>query len=116
MCNPWMTSFAYFPRYSMKSLLFGQRPRRGRSPVEHRGTFVRSFVRPSVPPLEASQDSNPASQASNLASQASYLASQASNLASQASNLASQASNLASQDSYPTSCLKLGLSSLKSAI
>ena len=25
--------------------LFGQRPRRGRSPVEHRGTFVRSFVR-----------------------------------------------------------------------
>ena len=30
--------------------LFGQRPQRGRSPVEHRGTFVRPFVRPCVPP------------------------------------------------------------------
>ena len=28
---------------------FGQRPRRGRSPVEHRGTFVRPFVRASPP-------------------------------------------------------------------
>ena len=26
-------------------IVFGQRPRRGRCPVEHRGTFVRSFVR-----------------------------------------------------------------------
>ena len=30
--------------------VFGQRPRRGRSPVEHRGTFVRSSVRSCVPP------------------------------------------------------------------
>ena len=30
--------------------LFGQRPRRGQSPVEHRGTFVRPYVRPLVPP------------------------------------------------------------------
>ena len=29
----------------------GQRPRRGRSPVEHRGTFVHPFVRPSVRPF-----------------------------------------------------------------
>ena len=27
---------------------FGQRPRRGRSPVEHRGTFVRHSIRSSV--------------------------------------------------------------------
>ena len=30
--------------------LFGQRPQRGRSPVEHRGTFVRLSVRPSIHP------------------------------------------------------------------
>ena len=30
------------------STLFGQRPRRGRSPVEHRGTVVRHSVRHSV--------------------------------------------------------------------
>ena len=64
-------------------------PQRGRSPVEHRGTFFRPFVRLFVcsfvrasPP----QASNPASQASNPASQVSNLASQVSNLASQASN------------------------------
>ena len=33
--------------------LFGQRPRRGRSPVEHRGTFICPFVRPCAPPLKA---------------------------------------------------------------
>ena len=32
------------------AILFGQRPRRGRSPVEHRGTFVRPSVRSSVRP------------------------------------------------------------------
>ena len=36
--------------------LFGQRPRRGRSPVEHRGNLsVRPYVRPSVPPPPHSQ-------------------------------------------------------------
>ena len=35
-------------------LPFGQRPRRGRSPVEHRGTFVRPSVLPFVPPLSPS--------------------------------------------------------------
>ena len=34
-------------------LVFGQRPRRGRSPVEHRGTFVRHSVRSSVRPPQA---------------------------------------------------------------
>ena len=40
----------FFFRFS--ELLFGQRPRRGRSPVEHRGTspYVRPYVRPSVRP------------------------------------------------------------------
>ena len=33
--------------------VFGQRPRRGRSPVEHRGTFVRPFIRSSVSPPQA---------------------------------------------------------------
>ena len=33
--------------------LFGQRPRRGRSPVEHRGTFICPFVRPCALPLKA---------------------------------------------------------------
>ena len=34
------------------TLLFGQRPRRGRSPVEHRGNLsVRTSVRPSPPQL-----------------------------------------------------------------
>ena len=47
---------------------FGQRPRRGRSPVEHRGTFVRPFVRPSVHP--SVRPPHQAPQASTLASQA----------------------------------------------
>ena len=71
--------------------LFGQQPRRERSPVEHRGTFVLPFVRlficSFVPPPHQ------APQASNLASETSDLASQASNPTSQASNLASQVSN-----------------------
>ena len=33
--------------------LFGQRPRRERSPVEHRGTFVRPFVGPSIEAIES---------------------------------------------------------------
>ena len=45
-------------------LLFGQRPRRGRSPVEHRGNLsvrpsVRTSVRPSPPFLRASSPSGP---------------------------------------------------------
>ena len=35
----------------LREVLFGQRTRRGRSPVEHRGNlFVRTYVRPSVRP------------------------------------------------------------------
>ena len=70
-----------------RSSVFGQRPQRGRSPVEHRGTFVCPFVCLFVPPPHQ------APQASNLASDQ---ASHASNMASQASNMASQASNPAS--------------------
>ena len=50
--------------------LFGQQPRRGRCPVEHRGAFIHSFVYPFVcPPLPASmvksqpQTSNPSLEA-----------------------------------------------------
>ena len=39
--------------------LFGQRPRRGRCPVEHRGTFVCSFVRLFVRPPLPPRGSNP---------------------------------------------------------
>ena len=67
--------------------VFGQRPRRGRCPVEYRGTFVRSFVHSFVrsfvrlfvrPPLPASglksqpQGSNPRLEAQIPASGLKY--------------------------------------------
>ena len=66
---------------------FGQRPRRGRSPVEHRGTFVRSSVRPSVRPFVCP----PPQALSNQPSQPSNQSCQGLNQPSQASNQASQA-------------------------
>ena len=102
---------------------FGQRPRRGRSTVEHRGTFVRPFVClfvcPFVPPSGSSGLksglSGCQSSLSGLKSSLLDLKSGLSGLKSglsghksgllghksglQASNLASQASNLASHAS-----------------
>ena len=47
---------------------FGQRPQRGRCPVEHRGTFVREFLRPPLASGLKSQPpgSNPSLQAQIL--------------------------------------------------
>ena len=52
----WISPISQFLRssYYIDTPPFGQRPRRGRSPVEHRGlSFVRSFVRPFVRPPQA---------------------------------------------------------------
>ena len=63
----------------LTSFFFKQRPQRGQSPVEHRGTFVFHSVCPFVP-LRPSQTWNLPSQAWNLSSQAWNLSSQALNL------------------------------------
>merc|ERR1711911_389449 len=46
-------------RPSITLYFFGQRPRRGRSPVEHRGTFVRHSVHPSIRPSVRSSVRSP---------------------------------------------------------
>ena len=85
---------------SLIFVLFGQRPRRGQSPVEHRGTFVRPFVRSSPQPL------------SGLKSALSGLKSALSGLKSALSGLESALSGLKSA----LFGLKSVLSGLKSAL
>ena len=81
-------------------LVFGQRPRRGRSPVEHRGTFVCHSICLFILP-RPSHAWNLPSQAWNLPSQAWKLPSQAWNLPSHALNLRGQISGLRGQISGP---------------
>ena len=69
----------------------GQRPRRGRSPVEHRGTFVCPFVRSSVRPIVS-----PPQALSGLKSALSGLKSALSGLKSATSGLKSVLSGLTS--------------------
>ena len=91
-----------FVSFGAPPSLFGQRPRRGRSPVEHRGTFVRPFVRSFV-------RSSPQAF-SGLKSALSGLKSASSGLKSALSGLKSALSDL----KFTLSGLKSALSGLKS--
>ena len=113
--------------FSLISLkrLFGQRPRGGRSPVEHRGTYDRTFVRPSIrlfvrssvfPSSGPSGLSGLKSGLSSLKSGLSGLKSGLSVLKSGLLSLNSSLSNLASQASFGLEGLKSGLSGLKSGL